>query len=103
MALDLESQHRQVVIVPQGIGKLVVTIGQPAELARPHRRQNLQLMPQIFNLFAPVVQTLGVARLSCRREIFSAATIAACQAIADDGPVVASHTPTFAALYDGSQ
>ncbi len=50
------AQHGEVVLVAEVVGEVMELVGELADRAGRKRRENLQLMPQILGLLAPLVQ-----------------------------------------------
>ena len=63
------AQHGEVVLVAEVVGEVMKLVGELADRAGRERRENLQLMPQILGLLAPLVQIVGRA---LRRELHAA-------------------------------
>ena len=53
------AEHREVVLIAQIVRQVMELVGELADRAGRQRRQNLQLMPQVLGLLAPLVQILG--------------------------------------------
>jgi hypothetical protein len=67
-------QHGEVMIVAKGIRQGVSLVRQCHELAQLDRLQHLELVPQIFHLLAPFMETLlgiclGAKRLPKQTEV----------------------------------